>query len=139
MWAYVAVSITCGLLAAMVRAAQAQRRQNEQQARATQRQPAPSRATRGNRHSPGSNGDDPDLLSRAAELIIMTQSGSVPLLQRHLGVNHAKAAALMDVLQANGIVGPPTPGPCKVLISPSDREQALRQLRRGHPLTRVRR
>jgi DNA segregation ATPase FtsK/SpoIIIE-like protein len=139
MWTYIAVSVACGLLAAVVRTAQAQRRQAERQASVAKHQHAPRRVTRENPHSPSSNDNDPDLLSRAAELLIRTQFGSVSMLQRKLGINQVKATALMDVLQANGIVRPPTAGPHEVLISPSDIDQALRQLRRGHPLSKVRR
>jgi DNA segregation ATPase FtsK/SpoIIIE-like protein len=91
------------------------------------------------RHRPTATAgsDEPDLLSRAAELVIRTQFGSVSMLQRKLVVNRAKADALMDALEANLIVGPPVADRARdVLVNPADLSQVLRRLRTGRPLFR---
>lgn len=46
-----------------------------------------------------------DLIREAATLIVSTQFGSTGMLQRKLRVGHARATALMDELEAQGVVG----------------------------------
>jgi S-DNA-T family DNA segregation ATPase FtsK/SpoIIIE len=50
-------------------------------------------------------GED-DLLDEAKRLVVMTQSGSTSMLQRRLRVGYTRAARLMDMLEAAGVVGP---------------------------------
>ena len=71
MLGYVALSIVVGLLGVAVRAAVAGRRQRQ---RAEARAAREEIAARRRRAIPGS-AEDPDLLSRAAELVIRTQFG----------------------------------------------------------------
>ncbi len=55
----------------------------------------------------GGFGDDEDeLLSRAKEVIIQAKKASASLLQRRLRVGYARAARLLDLLEAQGIIGP---------------------------------
>jgi S-DNA-T family DNA segregation ATPase FtsK/SpoIIIE len=54
----------------------------------------------------GATGEDP-LFEEAARIVITHQQGSVSLLQRRLKVGYSRAARLMDMLEAQGIVGPP--------------------------------
>ena len=105
---------------------------------ASRRRPARQAATPARRRTAATTGsDDPDLLSRAAELVIRTQFGSVSMLQRKLAVNRAKAGALMDALEANLIVGPPVADKARdVLVRPADIDRVVRGLRTGRPLFR---
>lgn len=136
MLGYVALTITFGLIGAVVCAAYSAGQQRQRaEARAARQQAAVQRRPA----VPGS-AEDPDLLARAAELVVRTQFGSASMVQRKLGINQAKADALMDVLEANGLVGPAVPGRAReVRARPDEMGAVLRQLRRGQPLSRVRR
>ena len=50
-------------------------------------------------------GED-ELFDEAKRLVVMTQSGSTSMLQRRLRVGYTRAARLMDMLEAAGVVGP---------------------------------
>ena len=49
---------------------------------------------------------DDDMYDQAKELVITSKRASASLLQRHLRVGYARAARLLDTLEANNIVGP---------------------------------
>lgn len=50
-------------------------------------------------------GED-DLLDEARNMVVTTQMGSTTMLQRRLRVGYTRAARLMDMLEAEGVVGP---------------------------------
>ncbi|MGA8943003.1 MAG: DNA translocase FtsK [Thermoactinomyces sp.] len=49
---------------------------------------------------------DDELFPRAMELVVEAQTASVSLLQRRLRIGYTRAARLIDLLEAKGIVGP---------------------------------
>ena len=54
----------------------------------------------------GGNGDDDPLLMEATEEVKRAGKASASLLQRRLRVGYARAARLLDILEANGVIGP---------------------------------
>ena len=54
----------------------------------------------------GLGGSRDELFNEAARLVVRHQQGSISLLQRRLKVGYARAARLIDELEAAGVVGP---------------------------------
>ena len=50
--------------------------------------------------------DDDDLLPEAKDVILQAQKASASLLQRRLRVGYARAARILDLLEAQGFIGP---------------------------------
>ena len=50
--------------------------------------------------------DDDELLPQAKEVVMQAKKASASLLQRRLRVGYARAARLLDLLEAQGIIGP---------------------------------
>ncbi len=51
-------------------------------------------------------GNDDELIAKATEIVSMYDRASASLLQRRLSIGYARAARLMDMLEAKGVVGP---------------------------------
>jgi len=68
----------------------------------------------------GGDGDD-ELYNEARELAIQAGKASASLMQRRLKVGYARAARLLDLLEAEGVIGPADGAkPRDVLVSPDD-------------------
>ncbi len=50
--------------------------------------------------------DDDELLDRALEIIWEAKKASASLFQRHLKIGYARAARILDILEAKGLIGP---------------------------------
>jgi DNA segregation ATPase FtsK/SpoIIIE-like protein len=65
-----------------------------------------------------------ELYDEAVELVRRLNKASVSLLQRRLRIGYTRAARLIDVMEAEGIVGPPTEGSKpRVVLPPKDKEK----------------
>jgi DNA segregation ATPase FtsK/SpoIIIE-like protein len=54
--------------------------------------------------------DRDELYDQAVEMVRRLNKASVSLLQRRLRIGYTRAARLIDMMEAEGIVGPPTEG-----------------------------
>ncbi|OSM42685.1 DNA translocase FtsK [Nesterenkonia sp. PF2B19] len=62
--------------------------------------------------------EDRDLLLQATELVVTTQFGSTPMLQRKLDLSYAQAERIMQVLESHQVVGSAQePRPREVMVS----------------------
>lgn len=67
------------------------------------------------------HGDDDELFNEARDLCIQAGKASASLMQRRLKVGYARAARLLDLLEAEGVIGPADGAkPRDVLVAPDD-------------------
>jgi len=64
------------------------------------------------------------LLEDAREMVIATQMGSTTMLQRRLRVGYTRAARLMDMLEADGVVGPFEGSKARKVLIPKEEQEA---------------
>lgn len=76
--------------------------------------------------------EDDVLLQRAAKAVILNQHATTAFLKRRFGIGHTRASALMDTLEAYGVVGPARQTPSReVLVRSEELAQHLATL--PHP------
>jgi S-DNA-T family DNA segregation ATPase FtsK/SpoIIIE len=64
------------------------------------------------------------LLEDARQMVIVTQMGSTTMLQRRLRVGYTRAARLMDMLEADGVVGPFEGSKARKVLVPKEEQEA---------------
>ena len=76
----------------------------------------------------GDGGDTDELLEEAKEIIINAGRASTSGLQRRLGVGYGRAAKILDILEEQGVIGPPNGAkPREVLVSREEYEAMISQ------------
>lgn len=79
--------------------------------------------TVGNLHDPCVIKIDDPLFEKAKQVVVLTQQGSVSIIQRRLRVGYSRAASLIDMLEQAGVVGPFQGSKARdVLIAPEELE-----------------
>jgi S-DNA-T family DNA segregation ATPase FtsK/SpoIIIE len=70
----------------------------------------------------GSNGDsdnDDDLYDEASRLVVAERQASASFLQRRMRIGFSRAARLIDIMERDGLLGPPQGSkPREVLVKP---------------------